>query len=141
MESRQVIKGGTKGIIPRGLVLQCQPAWHCVGARRTFQELSKQHLDHIKSLTPFSFANSSGFFWGPYHLSPPPPPSTHFYAFVHVSRLRVSLSSWIYGEGTSLLAGMDILTGGSLWPLAYGNSVKEQPGIIVTRASPGRDLW
>lgn len=74
MESRQVIKGGTKGIIPRGLVLLFQPAWHCVGAPRTFQELSTQHLDHIKSLTPFSSANSSGFFWGPYQLFFPPPP-------------------------------------------------------------------
>ena len=60
-----------------------------------------------------------------------------FSAFVHVSRLQPPLSSRLYGEGTSLLAGMDILTGDILWPLAYGNSVKAQPGLIVTSAVLG----
>lgn len=69
---------------------------------------------------------------------PPCPPSLFlFSAFVRVSRLQPPLSSRLCGEGTSLLAGMDILTGDILWPLAYGNSVKAQPGLIVTSAVLG----
>lgn len=40
-------------------------------------------------------------------------------------------------EAASLLAGVDILTADTLWPLAYGNSVKAQPGLIVTLAVLG----
>lgn len=74
----------------------------------------------------------------PHHQPPPRPPSLFlFSAFVRVSRLQPPLSSRLCGEGTSLLAGMDILTGDILWPLAYGNSVKAQPGLIVTSAVLG----
>lgn len=64
-------------------------------------------------------------------LTPRPP------RFCSCLKAAASLSSQLYGEGTSLLAGMDILTGDILWPLAYGNSVKAQPGLIVTSAVLG----
>lgn len=57
--------------------------------------------------------------------------------FCSCLKAAASLSSRLYGEGTSLLAGMDILTGDILWPLAYGNTVKAQPGLIVTSAVLG----
>ena len=61
-------------------------------------------------------------------------------AFCWGLKASVCLSSLVFGEGTSLLAGMDILTGDTLWPLAYGNTDKAQPGLIVTSAvSPGRE--
>lgn len=68
-------------------------------------------------------------------LTPRPPP--FFFCFCSCLQAAASLSSRLYGEGTSLLAGMDILTGDILWPLAYGNSVKAQPGLIVTSAVLG----
>lgn len=106
-----------------------------------------QHLDHVYLLTPFSSANSSGSILGGDRLffilfflsytllqhSPHPPPPR----FCSCLKAAASLSSQLYGEGTSLLAGMDILTGDILWPLAYGNSVKAQPGLIVTSAVLG----
>lgn len=85
-----------------------------------------------------------------YTLSSLPPPISLpyfiFFAFVHVSRLQPRLSCRLGGgsEGTSLLATdaiataaatADILTGDTLGPLAYGNSVK--PGLIVTSAVLG----
>ena len=57
--------------------------------------------------------------------------------FCSCLKASASLSSWVYGEGTSLLASMDILTADTRWPLAYGNSVKAQPGLIVTSAVLG----
>lgn len=42
-----------------------------------------------------------------------------------------------FRQAASLLAGMDILTADTRWPLAYGNSLKAQPGLIVTSAVLG----
>lgn len=47
-------------------------------------------------------------------------------------RLKAAPLSCVSAVGASLLVSVDILTADTLWPLAYGNRVKAQPGLIVT---------
>lgn len=47
-------------------------------------------------------------------------------------RLKAAPLSCVSAAGASLLVSVDILTADTLWPLAYGNRVKAQPGLIVT---------
>lgn len=46
--------------------------------------------------------------------------------------LKAAPLSCVSAAGASLLVSVDILTADTLWPLAYGNRVKAQPGLIVT---------
>lgn len=104
----------------------CQTPW----SRRRFLQQTPAAPFGSLSFIFFVFVSYAKPFSNPPHPRPP--------LLLLVSQgCKPRLSSRLCGEGTSLLAGMDILTGDILWPLAYGNSVKAQPGLIVTSAVLG----
>lgn len=90
---------------------------------------SSSHLDQVTSFTSFFSPNSASL-----DLGPKPPFFFFLPSLPACFRLCLkALDAFLLDcehHGTSLLARMDILTGDRLWPLAYRNRGRVQPGVL-----------